>query len=227
MRTNKNGRRPIKNKKAEGFARRAMIRPALKNASIFKRAPARPQAWHPQDKMLAFYPALKKRITMSDSTTIVESKAPGSLPLQGEATPWPRSLQGAPASGPAFLRDLGLDFHKAAERLNKVVNRTPLTFNHNLSRKYGCRVFLKREDLQVVSSYKLRGAYNVMVSLPTAKLKNAVECATPVNHAQGFAYSCRKLGVKAVVFIPILTPKQKLTQTKMFAQYFIEIFLTA
>jgi threonine dehydratase len=129
-------------------------------------------------------------------------------------------------SGPAFLRDLGLDFHKAAERLNKVVNRTPLTFNHNLSRKYGCRVFLKREDLQVVRSYKLRGAYNMMVSLPPEKWKNGVVCASAGNHAQGFAYSCRKLGVKGVVFMPIITPKQKVNQTKMFGEEFIEIVLT-
>jgi len=61
-----------------------------------------------------------------------------------------------------------LDFQAAAGRLKKVVKRTPLTYNHNLSRKYACKVYLKREDLQVVRSYKLRGAYNMMVSLPPA-----------------------------------------------------------
>jgi threonine dehydratase len=118
-----------------------------------------------------------------------------------------------------------LDFHSAAKRLSKVVNRTPLTYNHGLSRKYDCRVFLKREDLQVVRSYKLRGAYNMMVSLPAEQLQKGVVCASAGNHAQGFAYSCRKLGVKGVVFMPIITPKQKVNQTKMFGEDSVEIIL--
>ena len=119
-----------------------------------------------------------------------------------------------------------LDFHAAAGRLKKVVTRTPLSYNHNLSRKYSCRVLLKREDLQVVRSYKLRGAYNMMVSLPAAQLQKGVVCASAGNHAQGFAYSCRKLGVKGVVFMPIITPRQKVTQTRMFGEDNIEIILT-
>jgi len=114
----------------------------------------------------------------------------------------------------------------AAVRLKKVVKRTPLTYNHNLSRKYACKVYLKREDLQVVRSYKLRGAYNMMVSLPPAQLQKGVVCASAGNHAQGFAYSCRKLGVKGVVFMPIITPKQKVTQTQMFGESNIDIVLT-
>jgi threonine dehydratase len=86
-------------------------------------------------------------------------------------------------------------------------------------------VFLKREDLQVVRSYKLRGAYNMMVSLPAEQLQKGVVCASAGNHAQGFAYSCRKLGVKGVVFMPIITPKQKVNQTKMFGEDNIEIVL--
>jgi threonine dehydratase len=124
------------------------------------------------------------------------------------------------------LQDHGLDFHAAAGRLKKVVKKTPLTFNHNLSRKYACRVFLKREDLQIVRSYKLRGAYNMMASLPKEQLQRGVVCASAGNHAQGFAYSCRKLGVKGVVFMPIITPKQKVTQTHMFGEDNIEIILT-
>jgi threonine dehydratase len=119
-----------------------------------------------------------------------------------------------------------LDFHSAAKRLSGIVHRTPLTYNHNLSRKYDCQVFLKREDLQVVRSYKLRGAYNMMVSLPADQLKKGVVCASAGNHAQGFAYSCRKLGVKGVVFMPFITPRQKVNQTKMFGEDFIEIILT-
>ncbi|MFT3934387.1 MAG: threonine ammonia-lyase [Chitinophagaceae bacterium] len=119
-----------------------------------------------------------------------------------------------------------LDYAKAAERLKKVVNRTPLTLNANLSRKYQCNVYLKREDLQVVRSYKLRGAFNMMSSLPAEQLQKGVVCASAGNHAQGFAYSCKRLGVKGVVFMPIITPNQKVNQTKMFGDSFVEIVLT-
>ena len=119
-----------------------------------------------------------------------------------------------------------LDFHGAAERLKKIVNRTPLALNHNLSRKYQCNVFLKREDLQVVRSYKLRGAYNMMSSLSQEQLQRGVVCASAGNHAQGFAYSCKKLACKGVVFMPIITPNQKVSQTKMFGEDFIEVKLS-
>ncbi|HMG83951.1 MAG TPA: threonine ammonia-lyase [Ferruginibacter sp.] len=121
--------------------------------------------------------------------------------------------------------DRGLDFKAAAARLKNVVNRTPLEFNSSLSRKYQCNVYLKREDLQVVRSYKLRGAYNLMSSLPQDQLQRGVVCASAGNHAQGFAYSCKKLNVKGVVFMPVITPNQKITQTKMFGEQFIEIKL--
>jgi threonine dehydratase len=94
-----------------------------------------------------------------------------------------------------------------------------------LSKKYQANVFLKREDLQVVRSYKLRGAYNMMRSLPQDQLQRGVVCASAGNHAQGFAYSCKKLGAKGVIFMPIITPKQKVNQTKMFGESFIEIKL--
>ena len=116
-----------------------------------------------------------------------------------------------------------LDYAKAAERLKKIVNRTPLSLNQNLSRKYKCNVYLKREDLQVVRSYKLRGAYNMMSSLPAEQLKKGVVCASAGNHAQGFAYSCKKLNIKGVVFMPIITPNQKVHQTKMFGEDFVEV----
>lgn len=123
------------------------------------------------------------------------------------------------------LHNIQLDFAAAHQRLKKVVSRTPLTYNHNLSRKYQCNVFLKREDLQVVRSYKLRGAYNMMSLLPAEQLQKGVVCASAGNHAQGFAYSCKKLNAKGVVFMPIITPKQKISQTKMFGEDFIEVKL--
>lgn len=118
-----------------------------------------------------------------------------------------------------------LDFQQAAVRLRRIVTRTPLTLNRNLSRKYQCNVYLKREDLQVVRSYKLRGAYNMMSSLPPEQLQKGVVCASAGNHAQGFAYSCRKLNVHGVVFMPIITPNQKVSQTRMFGESNIEIRL--
>lgn len=113
----------------------------------------------------------------------------------------------------------------ATLRLKKIVTHTPLQLNQNLSKKYQCNVFLKREDLQIVRSYKLRGAYNMMSSLPAEQLKNGVVCASAGNHAQGFAYSCKKLNVKGIVFMPIITPKQKVRQTKMFGEDYVEIRL--
>lgn len=118
-----------------------------------------------------------------------------------------------------------MNFQKAAERLKPVVNKTPLAFNHNLSQKYRCRVYLKREDLQIVRSYKLRGAYNMISSLSEEERAGGVVCASAGNHAQGFAYSCKKLGIKGVVFMPVITPQQKVKQTRMFGGDAIEIKL--
>jgi threonine dehydratase len=122
-------------------------------------------------------------------------------------------------------RAISLNVAGAAERLKNVVVRTPLTLNQNLSRRYQCTVYLKREDLQVVRSYKIRGAYNMMSSFPQEVLQKGVVCASAGNHAQGFAYSCKKLNVKGVVFMPIITPKQKVDQTRMFGENFVEIRL--
>jgi threonine dehydratase len=118
-----------------------------------------------------------------------------------------------------------LDIVEAAKRLEAVVSHTPLTYNRNLSRKYNCDVYLKREDLQVVRSYKLRGAYNMMSLLPKELVAKGVVCASAGNHAQGFAYSCKKLGIHGVVFMPIITPNQKISQTRMFGENHIEIRL--
>lgn len=118
-----------------------------------------------------------------------------------------------------------LNFAAAAARLKNVVTRTPLTYSQSLSRRYKANVYLKREDLQVVRSYKLRGAYNMMCTLPQEQLDKGVVCASAGNHAQGFAYSCKKLNVKGVVFMPGITPRQKITQTKMFGEDNVEIKL--
>lgn len=120
---------------------------------------------------------------------------------------------------------IALDFTAAALRLKKVVHKTPLQRNNHLSKKYNCHIYLKREDLQVVRSYKLRGAYNMMSSLPKEQLERGVVCASAGNHAQGFAFSCKKLNAKGVVFMPIITPNQKVTQTQMHGDGNVEIKL--
>jgi threonine dehydratase len=123
------------------------------------------------------------------------------------------------------ITTLNLDFREASERLSTVVVKTPLAYSRSLSKKYGANIYLKREDLQIVRSYKLRGAYNMLSSLPQEQLYKGVVCASAGNHAQGFAYSCKKLGVKGVVFMPIITPLQKVQQTRFFGENFIDIKL--
>jgi hypothetical protein len=120
---------------------------------------------------------------------------------------------------------MGFDFNGALERVSKVAHKTPLALNLNLSRKYQCSVFLKREDLQVVRSYKLRGAYNMMSNLPKEKLERGLVCASAGNHAQGFAYSCKKLHAKGVIFMPVITPKHKNKTDRMFGDDAVEIRL--
>src|SRR5882757_9368590 len=116
-----------------------------------------------------------------------------------------------------------LDFEAANKRLKGVVKRTPLEYNAGLSAKYECEVYLKREDLQVVRSYKLRGAYNMISQLSAEELSRGVVCASAGNHAQGVAFSCNALGTKGVIFMPEITPRQKITQTEMHGHGNIEI----
>ncbi len=118
------------------------------------------------------------------------------------------------------------DFAAAVARLKKVVKKTPLEHNARLSAKYGGNIYLKREDLQQVRSYKIRGAYNLISSLPPEALVNGVVCASAGNHAQGFAYSCKALDIRGVVFMSNITPKQKVNQVRMFGEDKIEIILT-
>jgi threonine dehydratase len=119
-----------------------------------------------------------------------------------------------------------LDFDAAYARLKDVVRHTPLEYNDRLSEKYECEIYLKREDLQIVRSYKLRGAYNMISRLNAEQLSRGVVCASAGNHAQGVAFSCKKLGTKGVIFMPEITPKQKVKQTEMFGNGNVELVLT-
>lgn len=123
------------------------------------------------------------------------------------------------------MTDVTLDFEAAAERLKNIVKHTPLEYHQGLSKAYDCELYLKREDLQIVRSYKLRGAYNMISQLNQEELSRGVVCASAGNHAQGVAYSCNKLGIKGVIFMPEITPKQKVTQTGMFGNGSVEIIL--
>lgn len=117
------------------------------------------------------------------------------------------------------------DIERCYQRIKDTLIRTPLVYNSQLSEAYDCNIYLKREDLQVVRSYKNRGAYNKISSLTKAEKEAGVVCASAGNHAQGFAYSCEKLSIKGKIFMPTPTPKQKISQVKRFGKSCIEIEL--
>jgi threonine dehydratase len=95
----------------------------------------------------------------------------------------------------------------------------------NYSENYGENISFKREDLQVVRSYKILGAYNRIKNLSKEELKNGVVCASAGNHAQGVALACQKLKVKGFVYMPTTTTNQKIGQVKMFGQALVEVIL--
>ncbi|MFV8281434.1 threonine ammonia-lyase IlvA [Christiangramia marina] len=114
---------------------------------------------------------------------------------------------------------------EASERISKVVLKTPLAESFTYSKRFDAKVMLKREDLQQVRSYKIRGAYNKISSLPQEQLEKGVICASAGNHAQGVAFACNKLKVKGVIYMPGTTPQQKVEQTEMFGGEWVEVIL--
>jgi threonine dehydratase len=123
----------------------------------------------------------------------------------------------------AFAKAVAL----ATTKMRVLFPKTPLQLNHYLSHKYGAQIWLKREDLSPVRSYKIRGAFNFISHyLNTNTSADAVfVCASAGNHAQGFAFICRHFGKKGVVFMPVTTPQQKIDKTRSFGGEFIEIRL--
>lgn len=113
----------------------------------------------------------------------------------------------------------------AATNLKQVIIQTPCAPSLNFSDKYHANIFLKREDLQVVRSYKIRGAYTKISSLDANSKAKGIVCASAGNHAQGVALSCKTLGIKGVIFMPATTPKQKVKQVELFGKEFVEIVL--
>jgi threonine dehydratase len=128
---------------------------------------------------------------------------------------------GTPGGGPLCAADV----EAAAKRIAGVVAPTPLQFSDRLSATTGASVYLKREDLQVVRSYKLRGAYNLLVQLSDEELAAGVVCPSAGNHAQGFAFACRTLGVQGRVYVPAKTPKQKRDRIRYHGGEFIELIV--
>jgi len=123
--------------------------------------------------------------------------------------------------GTVCVEDILIAYHT----LKDVVTHTPLQKNPLLSERYECSVYLKREDLQVVRSFKLRGAYNRMKHLTEAEKIQGVVCASAGNHAQGVAFSCQMLGVNGKIFMPTTTPRQKVLQVQLFGKDLVEIVL--
>lgn len=116
--------------------------------------------------------------------------------------------------------------YRARTRLQEVALHTPLQVQPHLSEKYGCEVWLKREDLQPVRSYKIRGAYNKMATLTTDQRARGVVCASAGNHAQGVAWACLHLHIRGRIFMPSVTPKQKVDKVRLFGREAVEVILT-
>lgn len=115
--------------------------------------------------------------------------------------------------------------NEASLRLNGIVKNTPLQLSKRLSSKFGAKIYLKREDLQEVRSYKIRGAYNLMKSLTDKEKKRSVVCASAGNHAQGVALSCAALKIHGTIFMPTVTPLQKINRVKHFGDGWVDIRL--
>lgn len=109
--------------------------------------------------------------------------------------------------------------------LNGVVERTPLEFDRYLSEKYGATIYLKRENMQKVRSFKIRGAYYAIHQLSDEEKARGVVCASAGNHAQGVAYTCNEMKIPATIFMPVTTPQQKIGQVRFFGGQYVTIKL--
>ncbi|BBI31479.1 threonine ammonia-lyase IlvA [Cohnella abietis] len=130
-------------------------------------------------------------------------------------------MSGLPSNELVSLADI-LAAHRV---LQEVVTATPLQHNKALSAKFDCNVYLKREDLQVVRSFKIRGAYNLIASLSEEERSQGVICASAGNHAQGVAFSCHKLDIPGIIYMPATTPRQKINQVRLFGGDRVDIRL--
>lgn len=113
----------------------------------------------------------------------------------------------------------------ARQRLRNVALHTPLQLSHRLSEHYGAKVYLKREDLQAVRSYKIRGAYNKMSQLTQEQKDRGIVCASAGNHSQGVAMACALMKIKGVIYMPAVTPSQKISKVRSFGKEYVEVVL--
>ncbi|MFW2376603.1 threonine ammonia-lyase IlvA [Cellulophaga baltica] len=118
------------------------------------------------------------------------------------------------------------DIYTAATTIKQVVpDNTPLQESIRYSKEYDATILLKREDLHRVRSYKIRGAFNKIFSLSADERNKGVVCASAGNHAQGVAFACNHLGIKGTIYMPSVTPRQKVEQTEMFGGDWVTIVL--
>ena len=117
------------------------------------------------------------------------------------------------------------EIKQVAEQLKGVISETPLEFSASLSARYGAKIYLKREDLQVVRSYKIRGAYHKISNIPSELRSKGVVAASAGNHAQGVALACALLGIQAHIFMPKSTPLQKVEAVRFFGKEKVRIYL--
>lgn len=118
-----------------------------------------------------------------------------------------------------------IEIKQVAEQLKGVISETPLEFSASLSARYGAKIYLKREDLQVVRSYKIRGAYHKISNIPSELRSKGVVAASAGNHAQGVALACALLGIQAHIFMPKSTPLQKVEAVRFFGKEKVRIYL--
>lgn len=117
------------------------------------------------------------------------------------------------------------EVRRAQRRIGEIARHTPLMRSTRLSQRYGAEVYLKREDLQEVRSYKIRGSYNKMATLTEAERRRGVVCASAGNHAQGLAYACNAMDVRGLICMPAVTPAQKVRKVRMFGGDCVEVVL--
>ncbi len=114
---------------------------------------------------------------------------------------------------------------RAKENFSKIIRETPLEYSARLSKKYGGNIFLKREDQQIIRSYKIRGAFNNISALSDKQRAKGVVCASAGNHAQGVAVACKDFKIKGYIFMPKVTPVQKIERTKSFGGKYVQVIL--
>src|SRR3989440_10553014 len=114
---------------------------------------------------------------------------------------------------------------EAEQRLQGIASTTPLQPSMRLSDQYGANVLIKREDMQAVRSFKIRGAYNKIASLSPEDRRRPIVCASAGNHAQGVAFACAHLRIKGTIFMPRITPTQKIERVEDFGGELVEISL--